>query len=177
MPLAVDIRPARPEDLPSIVAIYNHYVEETPATFEVEPVTPGSRRAWFEEHAAGGRHRLLVAEDGTGSVLGWATTSPFRPRAAYATTVESSVYCRAGSIRQGIGRQLYAALFDAIRGEDIERIVAGVTLPNPESLALHRRFGFAPVGVFVRVGRKFGQFWDVEWYQRPLRLEPGPASL
>jgi phosphinothricin acetyltransferase len=173
--MSVEVRPGRAEDLPEIVAIYNHFVRTSPATFEVEPVSPESRRGWFDEHSAGGRYRLLVAHDASGALLGWATTSPFRPRAAYATTVESSVYCRADALGRGIGSRLYRALVAAVQAEDIERIVAGITLPNPASEAMHRRFGFTPVGVFVRVGRKLGQFWDVGWYQRPLRWEPAPS--
>lgn len=167
MPLRV--RAGRASDLPEIVDLYNHYVEHSAATFEIAPVRPEHRRGWFEEHSQGGPHRLLVAEDDEGPLLGWATTSPFRLRAAYATTVESSVYCRAGFTGQGIGTRLYGALFDAIRSEDLTRIVAGVTLPNPSSVALHTRFGFRRVGVFTQVGRKFGRYWDVAWFERPLR--------
>jgi phosphinothricin acetyltransferase len=165
--MRVRVRPATPEDLPAVVAIYNHYVLNTPATFEVAPVGVADRAEWFGEHSRGGRHRLLVALGEDEAVLGWATTSPFRPRAAYATTVESSVYCRPEATGQGVGSTLYAALFEAIAAEDLERIVAGITLPNPASVALHRRFGFTPVGTFTRIGRKFGTYWDVAWFERP----------
>lgn len=163
------IRPARVSDLPEILAIYNHYVEQSAATFEVARLTVDDRRDWFGEHSRGGRHRLLVAVEGDGRLLGWATTSPFRARAAYATTVESSVYCRPGETGRGVGTHLYRAIFEAIRDEDVERIVAGIALPNPASVALHQRFAFRPVGTFTRVGRKFGQYWDVLWMERPAR--------
>ena len=97
-----------------------------------------------------------------------ATTSRFRPKAAYDTTVEASVYCSPDCIGQGIGTRLYTELFRSIAGEDINRIVAGVTMPNPASLALHRRFGFTEVGLFSSVGRKFDRYWDVVWLERPL---------
>ncbi len=167
----ISVRPAALEDLDPIVELYNHYVEHTASTFEVEPVRSSSRRTWFEEHSAGGRHRLFVAVDAAGSLLGWASTSPFRPRAGYATTVESSVYCRPDALGRGIGRALYDALFRSIAQEDLERIVAGVALPNPASVALHGRFGFRHVGTFTRIGRKFGEFWDVAWFERPLLLD------
>lgn len=170
----VRLRAGRATDLPEIVELYNHYVAHSPATFETSPVRPEDRREWLEEHSRGGPHRLLVAEADDGGVVGWATTSPFRPRAAYATTVESSVYCRSGFTGQGLGTRLYDALFASIQGQDLARIVAGVTLPNASSVALHTRFGFRSVGVFTRVGRKFGRYWDVAWFERPLRWEPGP---
>jgi phosphinothricin acetyltransferase len=152
------------------VAVYNPYVTDTAVTFETVPVRPEDRAAWLDAHLSGGRHRIVVAEDADRQLVGWATTSPFRARAAYSTTVESSVYCAPGSVGQGIGSRLYEVLFRSIQGEDVERIVAGVTLPNPASIALHRHFGFQPVGVFTRVGRKLGRYWDVAWFERPLRI-------
>ncbi len=169
--MTVRVRPARPSDLEGIVEVYNAYVTATPATFETTAVSPEGRRPWLEDHRRGGRHRIFVAESGPGLLVGWATTSPFRPRAAYDTTVESSVYCRPGWTGRGIGSRLYDRLFDAIREEDVERVVAGITLPNPGSVALHRRFGFREVGVFSRVGRKLGRYWDVAWFERPCRLD------
>jgi phosphinothricin acetyltransferase len=80
------------------------------------------------------------------------------------------VYCRPTAVGKGIGRALYQTLFASIAGEDINRIVAGVTLPNEMSIALHRRFGFTPVGTFSANGRKFGRYWDVAWFERPLSL-------
>ena len=175
------IRAGRATDLPGIVRLYNHYVEHTPATFETVPVRVEERQEWFEEHTRGGPHRLMVAEDADAGVVGWATTSPFRPRAAYTTTVESSVYCRSDVTGQGLGTRLYDALFASIQAEDLARIVAGVTLPNSSSVALHTRFGFRPVGVFTSVGRNFERYWDVAWFERPLRWEgdppPAPSDL
>jgi phosphinothricin acetyltransferase len=160
-----DVRPAALDDLPALTAIYNHYIVHSPITFDVRTYAPDERRAWFDDHAASGRHRLLVAEE-DGGIVGYATTSRWRPKAAYETTVESSVYVRHDLVGRGIGRQLYGALFDAMTREDVHTIVAGVALPNDASIALHERFGFSQVGVFREVGKKFGRFWDVAWLQR-----------
>jgi len=166
---AMSIRQAVRADLPRLTEIYNHYVIHTPVTFDIEPYTVEKRETWFSQFAATGRYRLLVAEE-NGAVVGYAGTTRFRPKAAYETTVETTIYCDSRAIGKGIGSQLYGALFDAIRPEDIRRIVAGYTLPNPASAALHQRFGFQRVGVFTENGRKFGRFWDVAWNERPLSL-------
>ena len=162
------VRPAVLDDLPALTAIYNHYIVNTTITFDLEPFEPEARRAWFDDHAASGRYRLLVAADADGAVLGYTTTSRWRPKAAYGTTVESSVYCHPDAVGKGTGTRLYTALFEAIAGEDIHRIVAGIAQPNAASVALHERFGFRPVGVFSSVGRKFGRYWDVAWFERSL---------
>jgi phosphinothricin acetyltransferase len=163
------IRAATLDDLPSLTDIYNHYIRNSAITFDLNPFTPADRRAWFDDHGAPGPHRLLVAVDADGTCLGYASTSRWRPKPAYLTTVEASVYCHPDARGKGCGTALYRALFAALEGEDVHMIVAGVGLPNPASVALHRRFGFQSVGVFHGVGRKFGQFWDVEWFERPLR--------
>ena len=167
---AFTIRAATSGDLPALTDIYNHYVVNTAITFDLHPFTAAERRAWFDDHAETGRHRLLVAIDRDGTCAGYATSSRWRPKPAYDTTVEASVYCHPDAIGQGCGTALYAALFEALASEDVHTIVAGISLPNPASVSLHERFGFRPVGVFRAVGRKFDRFWDVAWFERPLRL-------
>jgi phosphinothricin acetyltransferase len=81
------------------------------------------------------------------------------------------VYCAPEAVGRGIGSKLYTALFEAIAGEDINRIVAGVVIPNDSSIALHNRFGFRAIGTFTQNGRKLGRYWDVVWFERPLKLQ------
>jgi phosphinothricin acetyltransferase len=161
----VEIRTAERRDLPRLTEIYNHYVLNTPVTFDVEPYTVERRVAWFEQFEPTGRHRLLVAESG-GNVIGYAGTTRFRPKAAYETTVETTIYCAPDTVGKGVGKRLYASLFEALRGEDIHRFVAGYALPNPATAAIHKHFGFKVVGVFTENGRKFGKYWDVCWVER-----------
>lgn len=159
------IRTAQSGDLPRLTEIYNHYVIHTPVTFDIEPYSVEQRGRWFEQFALNGRYRLLVAED-AGRIVGYAGTTCFRPKAAYETTVETTVYCDPTAVGRGIGSRLYKALFRGLEGEDIHRYVAGYALPNPATAALHQRFGFKTVGIFTENGRKFGRYWDVAWVER-----------
>ncbi|HEV2686520.1 MAG TPA: GNAT family N-acetyltransferase [Actinomycetota bacterium] len=161
------VRPAAADDLERINNIYNHYVLHSQATFDVEPITIERRREWFSHYSTSGPHRLLVADDG-GVVLGFATSSPFRTRAAYATSIETSVYCNPDRLGAGIGAKLYARLFEDIKGEDLHRAYAGISLPNDASVSLHERFGFVKVGEYTEVGRKFGRYWNVAWFEKVL---------
>ena len=163
--LDIKIRAAERRDLARLTEIYNHYVIHTPVTFDIEPYTAEKREVWFAQFALAGRHRLLVAETSEG-VVGYAGTTSFRPKAAYDTTVETTIYCAPESAGQGIGTRLYAALFEALKSEDIHRYVAGYTLPNPATAAIHEKFGFKVVGIFRENGRKFGKYWDVCWTER-----------
>jgi phosphinothricin acetyltransferase len=165
------IRAATLDDLPALTDIYNHYVVHTPITLDLRPFTVAERRPWFDSHQPSGPHRLLVAVDRRGDVLGYASTSRWRSKPGYNTTVESSVYCRPGAVGKGFGTALYRELFAALDGEDVHAIVAGIGLPNAASIALHERFGFRQVGVFQGVGRKFDRFWDVAWLQRRMATD------
>jgi phosphinothricin acetyltransferase len=162
------VRPARDQDLPALTEIYNHYVVRTPITFDIEPYMVEQRRPWFEQFGQSGAHRLFVAER-QGTVLGYACSHQFRAKAAYDTTIETTVYLRPDACGAGAGSALYRALFAATEGTDVRMAVAGVTLPNEASIALHERFGFTRAGIMHAVGRKFGAYWDVAWYEKPLR--------
>lgn len=161
----VVIRPGEERDVPALLDIYNHYVLHSNATFDMTPLTLEQRLEWFSHYHATGRHRLLVAAR-DGVVLGYATSSVFRPRAAYDRTIETSIYLRDGATGLRLGTRLYGALFAAIADEDIHRAYAVVAVPNDASIALHQRFGFVEVGRLSEVGRKFDRWWDVVFLER-----------
>jgi phosphinothricin acetyltransferase len=165
----VQVRPGVEGDLEALTALYNHYVSETTITFDTAIFTPEERRPWLLSHPEDGPHRLMVAtEPDTQGVLGYATSSPFRMKPAYATSVETTVYVAPGTGRRGVGTLLYTALFEALSGEDVHRAYAGIVPPNEASTRLHERFGFRHVGTYREVGRKFGRYLDVAWYEKPL---------
>lgn len=160
------VRPASIADLSGITEIHNYYVKHTHIVFDVRPFSPEQRVPWFKEHTDNSRHRILVAENDDRKIVGYTATGSFRSKEAYETTVEVSIACDPESVNQGIGTQLYKALFPLLEREDIHRVVAGIAQPNAASNALHERFGFQKVGTFSQVGRKFGKFWDVLWMEK-----------
>ncbi|MFF9583189.1 GNAT family N-acetyltransferase [Streptomyces achromogenes] len=163
------VRPGIEGDLEALTAIYNHYVRETAITFDTTVFTPAERRPWLLSHPEDGPHRLMVATDtGSQRILGYATSGPYRPKPAYGTSVETSVYVAPDAGRRGIGTLLYDALFEALAREDVHRAYAGIAQPNEPSERLHARFGFRHAGTFREVGRKFGRYWDVAWYEKEL---------
>lgn len=171
IPVNAQVRPGTQADLVPLTEIYNHYVRETALTFDTAAFTPEQRLPWLRSHPEDGPHRLLVAQDAH-EVLGYATSGPFRPKAAYGASVEVSVYCAPATVGRGLGTLLYGALFAALEGEDVHRAYAGIAQPNEASVRLHGAFGFRHVGTYTEVGLKFGRYWDVAWYEKPI----GPRS-
>lgn len=170
--MQVTIRSGDEGDLPELVRIYNHYVETSPATFDLAPYSVESRRAWLEGHSGTERNRMFVAETGERGpgdrprLAGYACSGRFRDKAAYDPSVEASVYVAPEALGQGVGRALYEALVPRLRDEpSVHRVLAGITLPNEASVALHERFGFVRIGTFSEVGFKFGRYWDVGWWE------------
>src|SRR5689334_11172587 len=133
--MEVLVRAATMDDLQAVNDIYNEYVLTTHFTFDVDPMTLAARREWFAHYGSSGRHRVLVAVR-EGGVVGYTTSSRFRPKVGYDTSIETSIYLGPGATGAGIGTRLYEALFQVLHGEDVHRAYAGIALPNPASIAL-----------------------------------------
>jgi phosphinothricin acetyltransferase len=186
----MSIRHATLADLSDIVELYNHYVLGTPATFDLEPATVATRTPWFEQFDTHGPHQLFVAtvagpversapSGETRSVVGYACSARFHVKAAYRTSVETTIYVDPAHPRCGIGKALYLRLFDALAvladasseapvGERLHRAYAGITLPNTASVGLHQHFGFTLTATYHEVGFKHGRHWDVGWFEKRL---------
>ena len=167
------IRLATAADAAAIADIYRPIVESTPISFETEPPDEDEMRRRLGETLP--VFPWLVC-DIDGQVAGYAYASRHRVRAAYQWSVDASVYVDASRRRAGVGRGLYASLFGILAAQGFFNAYAGITLPNPASVALHERMGFRPVGVYRNVGYKLGAWHDVGWWHLALR-EPGePVS-
>ena len=160
------IEPASEAHAESIAAIYDAAARATPATFDLEGHPPD----WWADVIADERYPFLVAID-DGIVLGFARAGRHKVKPAYGTTCETSVYVAEAARARGVGRALYDVLLAALDGDPALLLaVAGITLPNAASVALHESSGFTLVGTFHNVGVKLDRRWDVAWYERPLGL-------
>ncbi len=166
---ALTIRRATEADAAACLAIYAPFVESTPVSFET--VVPSVDEFAARLAKSLGKWQWLVAER-DGGIVGYAYGSSHRERAAYRYAVEVSAYVGAASQRQGIGSALYRQLFDDLIQLGYCTAFAGITLPNPASVGMHRSVGFEDIGVFRNIGWKFGRWHDVAWMQRRLRDRP-----
>ena len=156
------IRLATERDLPAINAIYNHYVAHSTCTYQLEAETDEGRLAWFRKR--GPEHPVTVAEL-DGEIAGWASLNRYHERAAYARTVDNSIYIRHDLQRRGLGRALLSNLIDRARALGHHTILAGVSAEQEASLALHLAFGFGKVAHLRELGFKHGQWLDVIYLQ------------
>jgi phosphinothricin acetyltransferase len=178
-PSAISVRLADPaRDGAGVAAVYRPSVETGLASFE--ETAPTADQMASRMRATLERTPWLVAEDGK-VVVGFAYAGPHRERAGYRWSVNVSVYVADGRQRRGIGRGLYDALLELLRRQRFVNVYAGITLPNPASEALHRAIGMGQVGIYRRVGHKFGAWHDVAWYwlrlAEPAGTPPEPIPL
>jgi phosphinothricin acetyltransferase len=159
------IRLATPADLTAINEIYNHYVLHSTCTYQEEPTTAAEREVWFLSH--GPQHPITVAES-DGTIVGWASLSPFHTRSAYRRTVENSVYVRHDRQRQGIGRALIADSVERAKALGHHTIIAGIDREQAASVNIHQRLGFEQVAHLKEVGFKHGRWLDVVYLQKLL---------
>jgi phosphinothricin acetyltransferase len=161
--MQVLIRPANEADAAAIAAIYRPYVECSHFTFEEAP--PNAEE--IATRMSNPLHPWLVAEEAR-DVVGYASTSPMRNRAAYRWSVETGVYLAQRAQRRGIGRMLLAAHLQLLERQGFVTAIAGIALPNDASVALHETLGFRLSGIERGVGFKHGRWIDVARWQRDL---------
>jgi len=163
------IRLASPGDAEPIRTIYNLEVTTDVNTFDLVPRTAAEQREWLGAHR--GPHPVVVATEGAPRsevVLGFGSLSPYRDRAAYATTVENSVYVDPAHRGRGVGRAILDELLVLAQGGGFHAVIARIVGHNEVSIALHRACGFELVGVEREVGRKHRRWLDVVELQRLL---------
>jgi phosphinothricin acetyltransferase len=138
-------------------------VPRSTCTYQLEPETLEARTAWFHEHRPD-RHPIVVAEIAA-EVVGWGSLSQFRPRAAYAPTVEASVYIRHDHHRCGLGRLILTDLIARAKALSYHSIIGGASADQTASIALQEQLGFRRVAHLVEVGYKFERWLDVVYLQ------------
>jgi len=154
----MEIRLAVDQDADEILAIYNHEVLSSAATFDLVPRTFAEQMDWLRDHS--GVYPAIVAVDDL-QIVGFASLSPYRPRPAYATTTENSIYVRADHRRQGIGRLLLGEIISLAKSYGFHTIIARINGNHEASIALHGALGFHKIGIEREIGRKFGKWQDV----------------
>lgn len=159
------MRLAARDDAEAIRRIYNHEVVHTTHTFDLVPRTLDEQITWLAERegALG-----VVAAERAGLVVGFASLSEYRPRAAYRTSVESSVYVDTPFRGNGVGARLMTELINLATARGFHTMLARIVGGHEASIALHRSVGFAMVGTEREVGRKMGNWLDVVVMQRLL---------
>ncbi|WP_291378940.1 GNAT family N-acetyltransferase [Demequina sp.] len=174
------VRPVRADDAAAITTIYNAYVLDTVATFELDAIDAPEMARRIAKVLGAGLPWLVVedaavAADGgaDSAVLGYAYAGQFRDRAAYDHTLEATIYLHPDARGRGLGTALFASLFAAVedltsaqsRHAPVHAIIGSIALPNNASVALHERFGMTQVAHLVAVGRKFDRWVDVGYWQ------------
>lgn len=158
------IRTAEEKDMPQLLDIYNYEVEHGYATFDLTPKNMEERMVWFREHNVE-NHPLIVAEE-DGKAVGYASLSSYRPKEAYKTTVELSIYVDKDYRRKGIAGKLASNIIEIARDrDDVHTVISVITGGNEASCLLHEHLGFLHCGTMKEMGMKFGKMLDIMNYQ------------
>lgn len=168
-PFEYSLREARPEDLPHIREIYNHYVANSTVTFDEDAMT---LREWKSKYAYLKKLGMpfIVAESPAGQILGYALVQPWKQKRAYRFTVENSIYLGAASTGKGLGPVLMQELIDRSKAAGLKEIIAVIADKGAEaSIKMHENFGFTEIGRMGRVGYKFDRWLGTVLLQKSLK--------
>ena len=152
-------RAASPDDAPILAQIYNEGIEDRVGTFETRPRTTDEVRKWFDGHP-------IVAVEGDGRVIAFASTSNYRTRDCYAGIAEFSVYVARAHRGKGAGRVAMQALIEAATAAGMWKLVSRIFVENTASRSLMAAMGFREVGVYESHAKLDGQWRDVVIVER-----------
>jgi phosphinothricin acetyltransferase len=162
----IELRMATEADVPQMNSIYNTYIVDSHVSFDTEPWPDEKRLAWFRERVAAG-YQIIVACEGE-TVIGVSWSSPYRPKAAYRSSVESTIVMAQGESGKGIATAIYSKMIELLTEAKFHRAYAIIALPNDASIALHRKLGFREVGVLEEAGFKAGKYHSTLMMERDL---------
>lgn len=172
----IQIRSAEESDIPSLLAIYRPYVEETFISFEFD--TPSETEFTQRLRRIKAQFPYLLAQQND-EILGYTYAAPFKERPAYAWSVETTIYLRRDCRGRGIGRALYQALETSLARQNVQNLNACIAYPHPESITFHTAMGFRMVGRFEACGFKLGAWRDMVWMEKHIgaHITPPPPLL
>ncbi|MHA7899363.1 MAG: GNAT family N-acetyltransferase [Henriciella sp.] len=168
----IKIRRAHSGDAAFIAETYRPFVEDGWTSFEL--TAPSARDIAARIDAAADRYPWLIAEDG--APLAYAYASAHRTRQAYQTSVDTAIYCAEEARGKGVSKQLYLRLFEVLSWQNFIMAFAGIALPNPASIGLHRAVGFERIGAYPNVGYKHGAWRTTEWWGKSLAVPTDPPA-
>ncbi len=167
----LSFRMAEKSDVHDILSIYGPIIEKTVISFEYQIPTPEDM--WQRIQRVQEEAPWLVCSAGD-LVVGYAYAAPHRNRRAYQWNRELSVYVHQDYRNRLIATTLYQSLFSILELQGFTNALIGITLPNPVSVRLHEKLGFALIGHYRDVGFKMGKYHSVGWWQKKLSLQrPG----
>ena len=160
------IRSARITDSQVLADIYNHYISTSSVTFEEVLISAEIMGDRIQKTTK--LYPWIVFEV-QNEIIGYAYATEWKPRSAYRFTAESTVYVKSGQEGKGVGSTLYSRLLSELHSLDVHAVIAGITLPNKASVALHEKMGFEKVAHFRQTGFKFNEWRDVGYWELLLK--------
>ena len=153
---AFAVRAATPDDADALAAIYNQGIADRIATFETDPRTADTVKAWFD-----GKHPVMAALTPSGEIAACAASFAYADRCVYSGVAEFSVYTRRDQRGRGAGRAALAALIAAAPQAGLWKLVSRVFTENAASRALLKSVGFSEIGIHRAHGKLDGVWRDV----------------
>jgi L-amino acid N-acyltransferase YncA len=165
-------RQADAGDIPAIAAIYDDYVVNTAATFEVVPPDEAEMLRRMSALILGDYPYFVIERDNR--TLGFGFAGPYRQQPAYRNTVEDSIYLAPDARGQGIGGLLLRSLLEESAARGFRQMIAIIGgSEDVASIRLHKAAGFAEAGTLKDVGFRQGWFSTVIMHRA---IGPGSGS-
>jgi phosphinothricin acetyltransferase len=149
----------------AVIDIFNYYIANSFAAYPADPVG----YEFFDRFLDMARGYPTVAiKDDTETIVGFAFLHPYRSGRTFRRAAEITYFILPEHTGKGIGTTILRRFRLAAKEQGIDMLLANISSRNEGSLRFHRKNGFEECGRFRRIGRKFGEDFDVVWMQLDL---------
>jgi phosphinothricin acetyltransferase len=163
--LMVEFSPVADTDLAAILAIYNHYILNSTATFHSEKLSKNDLKEFlFISHP---KYPSFLIKDNN-QMAGYCFLTQYKKRQAYDRSAELSIYLKPDFTGRGIGRLALNHLEAAAKKTGIHVLVGTICGENYASIRLMEKSGYSKCAHLKNIGEKFGKILDVVVYQKEI---------
>ena len=157
--MSYHLKTATLEDLPYIVEVYNSIIPLGNVTADLNPICVEDWTPWFNSHVSPLRPIYLLEKDN--SIYGWMSFSDYKPRCAYNTTAEISIYLAESARGKGMGTEFISLGLKTLKAKGLKNVLAVIYADNSASVRLFKKLGFDQWGLLPNVCEVKGETRDV----------------
>lgn len=159
----MEIALSQKEQLIELTAIYNFYVKNTTATFNLHELSINQfEKDFFRGGSLSGTYTITKRE----KIIGFCCISRFNPKEAYDRSAYVSIYLKEDSTGKGYGARILTFLEKTAYEKGIKSLIALICKENFMSASLFTKKGYRLAGELKEAGEKFGRLLDVIYYQK-----------
>lgn len=157
------LRAATDRDAPALAEVFNYFVKNS---FAAYPSIEADESMYQRLKNLAGDFPFYMVLSPHGKAVGFALIRRYHLADTLSHTGEITIFLLPDFTHRGIGTAILKKLEQEAKERGLTILMANASSKNQPSIDFQKRNGFEECGRFRRVGRKFGEEFDLVWMQK-----------